>query len=82
MLRLMCVCVCQNVYECVLVRETEISEAWLLQYPVYLHVYLYNTCIYLRATREIGFSLIVLPSWNKVFIIINNLARGLIWALA
>ena len=33
-----------------------------------------HTCKYLRASREISFVLIVLPSWNKVFIIIIRLS--------
>ena len=54
-----------NLYVCLTVGDVIKSIAYS-----YLPLFICIICKYLRAVREISFVLIVLPSWNKVFIII------------
>ena len=55
-------------------RRSEMSCHLSLSFISFIHLCI---CKYLRAAREISFVLIVLPSWNKVFIIIIILPLNL-----
>ena len=64
-----------NLYVCLTVGDVIKSIAYS-----YLLLFICIICKYLRATGQINFVLIVLPSWNKVFIIIITCIRLLFQA--